>query len=555
MGWLIGSSVPPEEPFLQHEQARFEIRERDLYALAGGLEQTCCGGVTAEGGRFLITGFGIQDGVVLQQRDWAERLSNHRTALEPLDGHFVGIYWMPGRIEFFADPNGIRTLYCLERTSSMVFSTRLDWLATYTAPLEIDYVHFGGQWILANSISTKSLVKQVLRLEPGTYAVLENGRIQIKSRSWTFGGSPSDETGDRFERALSQSLAVNGSWSLGLSGGLDSRVLLALRKTCPTHVWGPEDHPDVQISRHIADTSGLHQTYFEMPLPAVDQCIDMVKERVGLTQVITPASAAVERQGYRALHRMGYGVQDGGFGEIARRQLMNQVVFERIFCRDSSKKPLSCPSTGKADFFAPDLHNAMVLSAKQQLSAAWHSLPGSMAIADKADRLSLRSRLPNFFGLEQNYLDHVCVSYMPYAQPSVLRELFQVPLRLRWHGRLLRNIVRKHAPSFSRIPLVKGGEQYPFRLGTLNSHIYCRAKKVMGQSYADPRPRDFIQHVLEFVLDSLRSSSTRTCEIYDQAKLRQMADTAAKGDHRYAAQLDWWLAFDLWRRCLGRQAD
>ena len=54
----------------------------------------------------------------------------------------------------------------------------------------------------------------------------------------------------------------------------------------------------------------------------------------------------------------------------------------------------------------------------------------------------------------------------------------------------------------------------------------------------------------EFLLDTLHSSSVRTCEIYDQTKLQHMADGLVQGDSRYTTQLDWWLAFDAWRRVL-----
>ncbi len=42
----------------------------------------------------------------------------------------------------------------------------------------------------------------------------------------------------------------------------------------------------------------------------------------------------------------------------------------------------------------------------------------------------------------------------------------------------------------------------------------------------------------EFLLDTLHSSSVRTCEIYDQTKLQRMADGLAQGDSRYTTQLD-----------------
>ena len=554
MGWLIGFSGTsvPAKLLLQHDQARHTVRERGLHARAGGIKETCCGGELPGGGKFLVTGIGIRDGRILQQEDWAIYLGAPQVGIEHLDGHFILMRWQPDRVELFTDSTGVRTVYCLEQARGVYFSSRLDWLAVHTGSLEIDYSEFGGQWILANSIRTTSVVKKVLRIEPGGHVVIKNGRIHVRAKPWNCTITELDQNGTGYEQALRKALDVKGpkAWSLGLSGGLDSRVLFALRENCTTHIWGPPDHPDVQISQRIARMQGLEQNCFQFELPEVTQCIDLLRERVGLTQVITPASASVERSAYSELYDMGRGILDGGFGEIARRQLMNQVVLNRLLYRDSPNRPLPSSSTGKADIFAPEIHRAMVLGAEEQLSAAWQDLPTSMTVADKADLISVRSRLPNFFGFEQNYLDHICISYMPYAQPSVLQALFQVPLQLRWHGRLLRRLLRKHSSSLSRFPLVKGTVQYPFSLDTISAFAYTRAKKKIGLSYRDPRPQEFISHVREFVLDTLRSSSVRDYGAYDQTKLQRMADQLARGDTRYTGQLDWWLAFDTWRRTL-----
>ena len=552
MGWLTGfSGIQVPAKLILQPPALYEIHEPGLHARLGGPPETCCKGTLPQGA-FLVTGMGIQDGRILQKQDWARRLMHSRADLENLDGHFIVMRQQSGRVEFFTDTAGVRTLFCFKQAGYVYFSSRLDWLAAQAGPFEIDYARFGAQWILANSIHTCSVLKHVLRIEPGGHAVIEQGRIQLQSRPWNCSVAQLDKTGSEYAQSLRRSLHIRGPkrWSLGLSGGLDSRVLLALQEDYTAHVWGPPDHPDVLVSRRLAQVAGLEQNYFQNPLPEVELCLRKLRERTGLTQVITPASASVERDAYHRLHAMGMGIMDGGFGEIARRQLMNQMVFARIL-----HQPLPCPSTGKSDIFSPEIQRTMVRGARNDLHAAWHSLPPSMTVADKADMISVRSRLPNFFGFEQNYLDSVCLSYMPYAQPSVLRALFLVPLRLRWHGRLLRQLLRQHSPHLGNTPLVKGTIPYPFGMGTVSSFAYTQIRKLIGNSYLDPRPAAFIHHLREFILDTLRSHSVRSYAAYDQAKLQQMADGFARGEARFTAQLDWWLAFDTWRSILHQEVD
>lgn len=557
MGWLTGfaGASKPAKLAIQHDKARLNIREPNLRAQAGGPAETCLGGKLLDGGAFLVTGVGIRDDRILQEKDWVALLAQTETDLADLDGHFVVLRWQPGKVELFTDNTGTRTVHLLEHADGVYFSTRLDWLAQYAGPLEIDYARFGAQWLLANSLDTTSLVKEAIRLGAGGSAVVEHGRLEVNQRPWSCTTTQLDHSGEGYIHALQKALQVSGPkpWSLGLSGGLDSRALLALGNFRNTHVWGPPDHPDVQISTDLAHSAGVAHEYLQIQLPEISDCIDLLRERVAFTQVITPASATIERIAYGRLRKTGLGILDGGFGEIARRQLMNQIVFRHALNLGKAHTTLPRILAGKADFFAPDVHKIMTGGAEDEFNACWQRLPSSLTTADKADVLSVQSRLPNFFGLEQNYLDNVCVTYMPYAQPSVLKALFQVPLRLRWHGRLLRKLIRQHAFVLTDQPLVKGTVRYPFGLGTVSSLAYTRAKKKMGLAYCDPRPRDFIGHVREFLLDLLHSASVQDCDAYDQAKLQLMADSFASGDTSYIGQLDWWLAFEAWRSMLSRE--
>ena len=120
----------------------------------------------------LGTGVGIHDDCILQQKDWAALLTRTEADLVDLDGHFVVLRWQPGKVELLTDSTGVRTVHLLEHPDGVFFSTRLDWLTQYTGPLEIDYAMFGAQWLLANSLDTTSLVKQVIRLGAGGLSLI-----------------------------------------------------------------------------------------------------------------------------------------------------------------------------------------------------------------------------------------------------------------------------------------------------------------------------------------------------------------------------------------------
>ena len=83
MGWLTGfaGASKPAKLAIQREKARLNIREPNLRAQAGGPAETCFGGKLLGGGAFFVTGVGIRDDRILQEKDWAALLAQTNTDL------------------------------------------------------------------------------------------------------------------------------------------------------------------------------------------------------------------------------------------------------------------------------------------------------------------------------------------------------------------------------------------------------------------------------------------------------------------------------------------
>src|SRR5690606_31268523 len=117
----------------------------------------------------------------------------------------------------------------------------------------------------SNQFAARSLVEGVVRLGPGGSAVCARGAVDVREAAWEPGrppAAPPDPIG-QLERLLHPALDAGAALSLGLSGGLDSRLLLALLVRGETpyrlHVFGPGEDPDVRVSRQIAAGLGLPQ--------------------------------------------------------------------------------------------------------------------------------------------------------------------------------------------------------------------------------------------------------------------------------------------------------
>jgi len=252
---------------------------------------------------------------------------------------------------------------------------------------------------------------------------------------------------------------------------------------------------------------------------------------------------------YSRLHQEGCAVIDGGFGEVARRQFMNRLL---RLGKGWGPPAQVLPYIGvqRAAVFNPDITASMKLGTMEDIAYQREMLSRDLDPENAVDIIGIRTRLPNFFGLEQNRLDEMAACLMPFAQPSVLRALFQVPLRLRRNGALFRRLIRERHPKLARYPLVKGTTTYPFYLSTMGALLYSRIKKKAGMVYQDDRPQQYLQTIKPFVLDLVHSGTVRTYAAYDTDRLTRIVLDYYGGQKSLAGPVDWWLAFEMWRQVI-----
>ena len=580
MSWVfgfIGTSLSPtlrERLVALHDKPLHRAEDTGLYVRGGGLPETCYGGHLPDepDGRWLVVGLGIRRHddrcTFLNAGAWQQRLSQPSPDFASLDGHFVALRWRPGRLEAFTDQLGTRTLYLAALPEGVAFSTRLDWLTALRGHAEIDFAAFGAHWLTFNQLSTTGLVRGIQRLGPGGHALWRAGRLKIAERPWMPEIDEQDQDGASFARTLSALVRPkNGSGvmvTLGLSGGLDSRLLLALRMRqlgrAPafTHVFGSGHHPDVRVAWRIAEGEQCIQYRFHQPVPDADGCLALLRNQVAQTQAVSAASSVMGLRYYGALHEKGLIMLDGGLGEAARRQFMNRFLRRGRPALHSGDPAAILPylRVPRANIFNADTRAAMEQGAQQQIAALWAALPAPETIGEEnfVDVLGVRTRLPNFFGFEQNRLDGIIQNYMPFAQPSLLQTVFHTPLSLRRNGRLFRQLIRARRASLARYPLVKGSLSYPFRLPTLPAYAWTTAKKYLGRGYTDPTRLRFLETLKPFARDAVHSQNVRLYSAYDAARLTRLVEGFYNGKTNLATAVDWWLAFEMWRRVLSVRA-
>ncbi|MGA9116726.1 MAG: asparagine synthase-related protein [Bacteroidota bacterium] len=561
MGWAAGLVGEDERAAdlirgLSAASLHFEASP-SLMLASGGIPETCLAGRDMQGG-WLVVGLGLACGResvrVLSASDWSARLLSNVPGPGESDGHWAAIRWDDRGVKGWTDRVGLRTLYAAQLPGGVAFSTRLDWTARMCGRSEIDWETFGSRWLCANQISCESPVKGIVRIGPGGRFAFGRDGLRLSSRRWMPG---SGETGEgTLEEALASCLRhpPEARLALGLSGGLDSRVLLALLRgmgaRCAVFTVGSAGDPDADVASRIAGDLGLELRAFVPGIPPAGELMEEGARYAAHSQAAEPLSSFLKLRHYGDLHAAGFLIVDGGLGEIARRQYLNRVLRSRgaVHFPSRGRTLLKGLRLRRGGFFTPETERLMEKGALEQSALQAEELARMKEFGpeNKADLFAVWTRFPNFGGHEQVRCDAEAASYTPFAQTRVLEAVFGTPPRARRGGRGVRDIVRRRCPALVQYPLAGNAGVLPFGFPPWGVKILGRFRSAGREQLR----RAFLAAAEPAVRDLVRSDKTRWFGAYDYPRLLEAVEGYYGGDRKRARELDWWLAFELWRRGL-----
>ncbi|TVQ09464.1 MAG: hypothetical protein EA364_14010 [Balneolaceae bacterium] len=457
-----------------------------------------------------------------------------------------------------------------------------------------------------NQIGYETPFEGVKKLAPGSIMTVENGGVTIKENPWRpssaadrdaspktnaspikealptkdsspiKGASPKkdslagkDISGERWAATV---LGVidrtrdGRAVSLGLSGGLDSRVVLALltKSGIPfrAHVYGLPDVPDVRISTSISRKLGLEHRHYEPHLPPVEELAESACRHASVTMATRPASDVLNLPMFREAGAAGSVLVDGGFGEIGRRQYLKRLWYLARWAlyRNDSRTITRHLMDSKPMIFAPEIASKMKEGLEENVEREWMRVRNmGLDMPTTLDLFALRHRVPNFGAPIQAVMDQILPNIMPLIHPDVLDVSFAMPARQKSGSRLFRNTIERYAPELQDFPLAKGESEVPYQHGFWRSQIGGRLRRSLrmqrseqsGNTGNNGQPASipvlFLKHIEPWLMDLAGSREVRECGIYDMAELKRRIDAFSAGDVSHAAWLDWWLAFEGFR--------
>ena len=492
---------------------------------------------------------------LLTEDDWAAYLTDLQFEEIPrlLSGHFIVAKICDDEIRFCTDSTGLRSLYVRSSESGYLFSTRAPWLTEKTRPLQVDVSQFFTHWYGLNQLEPASLYRDVTRICSGSEALIRDGVLSTKLISESSSASEIDakEEGDVFSTLSELLTPSEGGVSVGLSGGLDSRLLTAkliqAGNDFQTHVFGESDSQDVVVSEMIARKIGRRHQKIPITIPKDRALLPFLSEYAQETSAVTPVSAAVKLSSYGSVGDNQTLLVDGGFGEIIRAAFFKRV---QLYCSlppiFTGDRIAAAFMFNRASFLRDDVFKEQATIMAERAGRLVHKFRSGGNSRRSINEFAVATRLPNFYGYAQGWIDNQAICYMPFAQQRLIHTIMskkQSASRVN-----VRRHIRCVAPALSQIPLVKGQVKYPFRSNSLSANVIYRIKSSRNIPTPSYQQGEVLNRLREYALD--RASSADHPAFVCRKKLNAKVEEYYSGDLTLTSFVDWWLAFDLWSRSL-----
>lgn len=573
MSWVFGAlgkngnRVDSEYLKSLHTKPLYNISTESIYIAAGGNKYTCFYGDLNLDWNWIVCGIGldIKNGTtrVFSSIEWSKVFSNDTLRTRNINGHFAAIKWSKNVISLYTDILGLRDFYLAQTEKFIYFSTRIDLIAKVESA-DIDLNTFGSRWLLFNQLSDDSILTNILRVNHGKSVLIKNGNFRINQPEQFLVQNSvqtdSESTFDSTMRSLINVDSTNNKYIFALSGGLDSRLILSyLLKyqsgNFKTITFGNKTQADAIVAQKMADEIGFEHEIIYSDLPSIDKLVSDIEDAVISWQVTNPVSAILNLRDYLQFEESEL-IIDGGFGEIWRSEFLKRLKFysKKHIIRKNYEQIINFLRYNHADIFSVEANESMEKGAVNDLEKLISISPDHEVIGfdNWIDTIALNIRLPNFYGPEQNRIDNFVISFMPFVQPELLKNLYMLNINLRKNGILLGRMIKNNYPQLAEFPLVKGELTYPFFLSTFQTRVWCKLKSFYS---TDTRKKDVIlllNKMKDYVMDIINSESVKHYQHYDYVKVRKLAEKFYSGNHKSVNQLDWFLSFEIFRRNISR---
>ena len=400
-------------------------------------------------------------------------LDSGPNCLRDIEGNFSVAWWdhKHRRLTIGTDKIGQNLLFFGQHNEDFVFGSYIVQLtASGLLTRELDLEGFADLLACEFVLGQRTLFRDIQIIGPATYMVIEGGRAQAR-QYWRIDDIDSDRVLDdefvdeldaSWRLAVSRAIRPDSESTIGLTGGVDSRMILAAAaaQELPlfSYTGGLPDSTDVVLARQAAEMTGARHTFRLIEPSMADRWLEpMVRYQGGFVATLHthPCMALFSEPGRDERIQGIGGTYVRGFwaprpGEPAATVSdMPDFVFNRLV---ASRKKGYLDSLWK-----PDLSNFAQDATKTHLSdllAGYNDKNGPLA---QAHFFYLHERCRKFLNKGAIISKLARDIHYPYLDHGYV----QTVSRLRIEDRLKHNVniqielIRRSFPGLLKIPYAK----------------------------------------------------------------------------------------------------
>ena len=547
------------------------IKAQKFFLALGGIPETCIVNKDKDSG-WAVLGLGIilnnNRSKIMNKEDWQYIMKSNinEEINREVNGHYIIAKWQKNNINFISDPLGIRNLYYYNKNNEKVFSTRLDWITKFRKSCQIDFETFGSSWLSYNNLSYKPIVEDIESIGPGGKISIIDEKFNAEREEWlpSFKNYDFTELKKRLEAILHPHYFKDRILTFGLSGGFDSRILLSIlfpsqqkirRIPVDTFTIGEKGEPDVEIAKRITkDLQIPHIQLKEQTKYDITYLSDL-KAYISQTNLVEPASTYQKLRHFSSEYFKNKIFIDGAFGGIGRRDQHKRLI--KFGYKGLKKGNVELIykhiKFSRGDIFLDEYMEKMKKGTFEQIEELLKNLPSVNDIGCETfvDLFTIKTRPPNYSGLEQTRLDSYLVSYIPFLQKDVLDPIFSLDLCWKENGRYFRKIIKELRPELSYYPIVKENTSLPFFIPTLTALQYVKIKNKLFPGYNKDLRIAFYKNIKEDIFQILNSNDFKNFSPYNHKEIKKKVQDFYSGSTNNINELDWWYTFEIWRKELG----
>jgi len=326
-------------------------------------------------------------------------------------------------------------------------STRIDWIIKARKVNEIDIGNISTYFGHFTPLTHESYIKGIYKSEPATKVVISNKISKTHVKTFVNLNVKISQIFSDIKSSMMLPIQNGNNISLGLSGGIDSRLLLGYllgKENWQTHTFGTDSDLDMLQAQELAKVFGFKHYSFNPIISDQMKAIEYCREISYTTDMSLRLIAFDLAERLTWLNNQKMWLIDGGNGGFFRRAMGIRYLKNAEFYSDNHNID-SLFSKPIPKFLDSNFRNSLSINKENHIEKLLDKIPVRKDLGNWIDEIMKKYYMPNQYNSQSLY-DQYVSGYMVYAQPNVVNAILEIPSYKKENSKLFYREMQKTAP-------------------------------------------------------------------------------------------------------------